>query len=139
MGAKNQNIQNIITIFIFFLFFLITCFQSVLADNYYADITINVDNSGFVTIEGTTNHPDLLAENTEIYTSKKQSYWLLNITKDEIFSDFVYVVTLPEGASINYVKSSSFIRIEEDLGSLVVKGFGQNKTFSDPSVLDSAL
>ena len=100
------------------------------AEEYYADITIDVDTSGFVTIEGTSNHPDLLIENTERYTSKEQSFWLLNITKNELFSDFLYVVTLPTGSSINYLKSSGSIRIGEELGNLIVKGFGQNTSFS---------
>jgi uncharacterized membrane protein len=103
---------------------------SISAQIYYADITIEVDSSGFVTIDGTTNHPDLLIKNTEIYTSKKQSYWLLNITKDDVFSDFIYDMTLPEGSSINYIKSSGFIGIEENKGNLFVRGFGENETFS---------
>jgi len=103
---------------------------SISAQNYYADITIEVDSSGFITIDGITNHPDLLIKNTEIYTSKKQSYWLLNITKDEIFSDFVYDLTLPKGSSINYIKSSGFISVENNKGILLVKGFGENESFS---------
>ncbi len=129
MGSKNKNLHKTflvkIVIFLFILYL-----PSVCADNYYADLKIDVDNSGFVTIEGITNHPDLLTENTELYTSKKQSYWLLNITKDEVFSDFLYVITLPEESSINYVKSSGFIIIEESQGNLIVKGFGENKTLS---------
>jgi len=108
----------------------IICLPSSSAENYYADITIEVDSSGFVTIDGITNHPDLLIKNTEIYTSKKQSYWLLNITKEEIFSDFIYVLTLPKESSINYIKSSGFISIEDNKGNLLVKGFGENESFS---------
>jgi len=100
------------------------------AEEYYADITIDVDSSGFVTIDGITNYPDLLVNNSQIYTSKKQSYWLLNITKEEIFSDFVYTLTLPKGSSINYINPSGFIRIEENQGNLLIKGFGENKSFS---------
>ena len=103
---------------------------SISAQNYYADITIDVDSSGFVTIDGITNHPDLLIKNTEIYTSKKQSYWLLNITKNEVFSDFIYDLTLPKGSLINYIKSSGFIGIEEKKGNLFIRGFGENETFS---------
>ncbi len=103
---------------------------SICAEDYYADITIDVDLSGFVTIDGITNYPDLLTNDTEIYTLKKQSYWLLNITKESVFSDFVYALTLPEGSSINYIKSSGFIRIEENQGNLQVKGFGENESFS---------
>ncbi len=129
MGSKNKNLRK--AFFILLAILLLTPYMpSVCADDYYADITIDVDDSGFVTINGITNHPDLLAEDTALYTSKKQSYWLLNITKDEVFSDFIYILTLPEGSSINYVKSSGSIRIEEELGNLLVKGFGENKSFS---------
>ena len=126
MGSTNINKQ----IFLFTLLLLIICLPSTLAEEYYADLTIDVDSSGFVTIDGVTNHPDLLVKNTENYTSKKQSYWLLNITKEGIFNDFIYVLTLPEGSSINYIKSSGFISIEEIQGNLLVKGFGENESFS---------
>ncbi len=127
MGLEIINFHRIFTIL--FLFFILT-FNSPIACaiNYYADISIDIDDSGFVTIDGITNHPDLLAENTEIYTSKKQSYWLLNITKEEIFSDYIFILTLPIDSSINYIKSSGSIRIEEDKGNLIVKGFGQNES-----------
>jgi uncharacterized membrane protein len=117
-------IKNIIIIFLIFLLFPI-----VYAEDYYADVEITVDNSGFVTIDGITNHPDLLINNTELYTSKKQSYWLLNITKEGIFSDFIYSVVLPLGSSINYVKTSGSMGIKEEQGKLIINGFGQNKTF----------
>jgi uncharacterized membrane protein len=128
MGARN-NPKKIIYLFIL-LGCLIIYIPSISADNYYADITIDVDSSGYVTIDGITDHPDLLIKNTELYTSKKQSYWLLNITKEDIFSDFIYVLTLPKGSSINYIKSSGFISIENNNGNLLVKGFGENEPFS---------
>ena len=100
------------------------------AADYYADIDINVDEAGFVTIDGSTNHPNLLVENSQLYTSKEQSLWLLNITKQEEFSDYVYSLNLPGSASINYIKSSGFFRIESTNGKLHIKGFGENKPFS---------
>lgn len=103
---------------------------SLCAQEYYADILIEVDSSGFVTIEGITNYPGLLINNTEVYTSKKQSYWLFNLTKEDVFSHFVYVLRLPKGSSVNYISSSSLLRIEDDEGSLVVKGFGEHEPFS---------
>lgn len=115
---------------IFVIFLILLLFPNVYAEYYYADVEITVDNSGFVTIDGITNHPDLLINNTELYTSKKQSYWLLNITKGDVFSDFVYTVTLPISSSINYVKTSGSMRIEEEQGQLTISGFGQNKSFS---------
>ncbi len=129
MGLINKN-SNISVLILLIVLLFIVGFPSVFAEEYYADINIEVDNFGFVKIDGTTNHPDLLANDTEIYTSKNQGYWLLNISKEEIFSDFVYVLTLPKGSSINYLKSSGSIRIEEDEGNLVIRGFGENKTFS---------
>jgi len=117
----NKNIMAL------FLLFLLT--PLVYAEEYYADVEITVDNSGFVTINGITNHPDLLINNTELYTSKKQSYWLLNITKEDIFSDFVYTVALPIDSSINYIKTSGSMRIEDEQGKLTISGFGQNKSF----------
>ena len=103
---------------------------SLQAMNYYADLTITVDFSGFVSIGGLTNYPNLTIQNTEKYTSKQQSVWLLNITKPEMFSDFVYDLTLPKGSSISYIKSSGSIRIEENLGNLIVRGFGENESLS---------
>ncbi|HUS99137.1 MAG TPA: MarR family transcriptional regulator [Candidatus Thermoplasmatota archaeon] len=103
---------------------------SLQAEDYYADLTITVDFSGFVNIGGLTNYPNLTTQNTEKYTSKQQSHWLLNITKTEMFSDFVYVLTLPKGSSISYIKSSGSIRIEESLGNLIVRGFGENESLS---------
>jgi len=100
------------------------------AQEYYADLTIDVDSSGFVTIDGSTNYPDLLVDDTEEYISKKQSYWLLNITKDDTFSEYVYVVTFPEGSTINFIDSNGPIRIAEEQGNLLVRGFGENKTLS---------
>jgi uncharacterized membrane protein len=128
MGSTNNN-SNICLLVLFILLITI-CLPSVVAEEYYADVNIEVDNLGFIKIDGITNHPDLLVDETEIYTSKDKGYWLLNFTKEEIFSDFVYVLTLPKGSSINYLKSSGSIRIEENLGTLIVRGFGENKTFS---------
>jgi hypothetical protein len=129
MNLKNKYLIKIFIV-VLLCSFLIFPLLSVSAEvQYYADVTITVDSSGFVTIKGVTNHPDLLVENTESYTSKKQSYWLLNITKDEVFYSFVYALELPIGSSINYVKSAEF-RIETGNGNLIVRGFGENKPFS---------
>ncbi len=100
-----------------------------LAQPYYADIEIDVDNSGFTTITGSTNHPGLIAEDTPEYTSKTDSNWLLNITKTGEFSNYVYRLTLPSSSSINYVKSSGQFRIEQTGSKMAVKGFGQEKPF----------
>ena len=100
------------------------------AQAYYADISITVDSSGFVSIQGPTNYPNLPTFETQEYTSKQQSFWILNITKKEIFSEYVFNLILPQDSSINYIKSSGSIRIEENQGNLLVKGFGENESLS---------
>jgi len=127
MELKNRKLRAMITLL---LFLSILYSPSYVATGYSADLEITIDSSGFVTIQGTTDYPDLLAKNTEIYTSKEQSFWLLNITKNEIFSDFVFTLTLPETSEVNYVKSSGSVIISEELGNLVVKGLGKNESFS---------
>jgi len=125
---KSRNLQQLFAfLFVFILFILNT--PSVCSE-YYADIDIMVDDSGVVSIGGKTDHQDLLVENSELYTFKKQSYWLLNITKDEIFTDYIYALTLPQGATINYIKSSGFRGIAEESGSLIITGSGGNESLS---------
>jgi uncharacterized membrane protein len=109
---------------------LIQSVYPVQSQRYYADISITVDSSGFVSIQGLTNYPNISTFETQEYTSKQQSYWLLNITKKELFSEYVFDLRLPEDSSINYIKSSGSIRIEENQGNLLVKGFGENESLS---------
>ncbi|MFH2028201.1 MAG: MarR family transcriptional regulator [Nanoarchaeota archaeon] len=115
---------------IFLVLVMFLSIQLVHASDYYADIEIDVDEAGSVDISGTTNHDNLIVESSQDYTSKKQSYWLLDITFEEEFSDYVYVVNLPFGSSINYIKSAGSFRIETGNGKLSIKGYGNNKPLS---------
>ena len=126
--GKTRNLYKCLIVLVVFLFFILYL-PSVCSD-YYADIDIRVDDSGVVSINGKTNHLDLLVENSELYTFKKQSYWLLNITKNEVFSDYIYALTLPQGSTINYIKSSGFRGIAEESGSLIITGSGGNESLS---------
>ncbi len=127
MIVKNKKIHIVVVVlFIFLMFFTpLSC-----AESYYADIEITVNEAGVVDIEGISNHPDLLVQNTERYTYKKQSFWLLNITKEEVFSDYIYVLNLPDGAKINYINASGFNGIEEESGRLIIIGSGNNEKLS---------
>ena len=113
-----------------FLIIFILFAPKIFAQNYYADIEITVDEAGNVDIQGTSNYPDLIIENTEKYTYKKQSYWLLNITKEEVFSDYIYTLNLPKGSKINYIESSGFDGIEEEDGQLIITGSGNDEKLS---------
>ena len=101
-----------------------------LSGEYYADVTIEVDYTGEVTISGQTNHPQLLIEKTQNYTSKEGIYWTLNISISDSFSDYIFDVSFPEGTVINYLKVPSSFRIETYDGRLHLIGTGQEKPFS---------
>ncbi len=100
------------------------------AEDYYADVTINVDSTGLVSIEGETNHPGLDIESSQEFTSKDGKYWLLNISIDDYFSNFIYEITLPKNAVINYMRLPEFARIENSNKGLTIIGTGENKMFN---------
>jgi uncharacterized membrane protein len=89
-----------------------------------------VDNAGFVSIDGNTNYQELIVENSGDYTSKTNNIWTLNITKNIIFSDFVFSIILPEQAMIRSVISNGITIISEESGNLVIKGYGINESLS---------
>ncbi len=126
--AIENKLFNLFIILFFTFFILLT--PKISAQNYYADIEITVDEKGVVDIEGVSNHPDLITQNTEKFTYKKQSYWLLNITKEEVFSDYIYSVNLPDGTKINFINASGFNGIEENDGKLIITGSGNNEKLS---------
>jgi uncharacterized membrane protein len=96
---------------------------------FYADVVIDVAESGVVSITGLSNHPSLNASRTEEYTSKNKSYWLLNITLPQVFEDYYYEVVLPRGAVINYIRTPSNVEIGELDNRIRVKSFAQNQYF----------
>ena len=111
---------------IFFTFLFIVSVSS--AETYYADISVDLDSSGMASITGISNHPLLSDGRNDSLTSKKGAVWLFNLTlpPEDIFSDYVYAVSLPQGASVNYVKADSF-RISSTGGRIIVSGSGSNR------------
>ncbi|HLC47143.1 MAG TPA: winged helix-turn-helix domain-containing protein [Candidatus Nanoarchaeia archaeon] len=101
------------------------------ADTFYADSLISIDSAGMAIISGRTNHPALQAQTTDKLTSKKESYWTFNLSlpEDELFSDYVFTITLPEGSAINYVKAENF-RIETGKNKITVTGTAKDSPFS---------
>jgi len=96
---------------------------------YYADVSIDIDKSGLVSVSGLTNHPDLNVKNTNAYTSKQGSTWTFNLTINENFSNYVYSVSLPGNAAVTYIKAPAGFRIEQGVSGIAVKGTGQNQFF----------
>ncbi|MCH8520159.1 MAG: MarR family transcriptional regulator [Nanoarchaeota archaeon] len=113
-------------IVIFSSFFFL--FQSSFG-NYYADVEIIVSETGLVTINGITNYEDFQDIQTHKYTSKNGEMWLLNISVDEVFSDYLFRLILPENVAVNYIKTTPNIRFETIDSKLNIVGVGQNRKF----------
>lgn len=112
-----------------FLLFIMLLIPFATAQDYYADVDINVEDNGLVSIEGNTNNPKLKVENTHNFTSKEGRYWVVNITIDDKFSDYIYHLNLPENSNVNYLKTPGFSRIEHSSSGLSVIGTGENQSF----------
>ena len=106
--------------------------SSVLAQDYYADVVVDLGATGSASVSGTANHPSLAARTTDSLTFKRGSYWLFNLTlpADDVFSYYVFDVRLPQGASVNYAKTSGQFRITTEDGRIAVRGVGKSEPFA---------
>lgn len=95
----------------------------ILPVSYAADIDIYVERDG--TVEINSDHPELLSGDQ--WTSKKGSYWVLNISTKETLQDYHFTAHLPP-SKVNYIKTSKVITIEDDHG-VVIEGKGEQKPF----------
>ena len=100
------------------------------AQELFADVTIDINESGFVTITGTTNHPDLLVNDNQSFTSKIKDDWYFNFTNDQNFSEYIFKVLLPIDSSLYAVESSGTVWIGEESNRLAIYGLGQNESIS---------
>lgn len=124
MVLKTKKIRLYSITLSFFIILISSCAIST-AEGYYADIQISVYETGIVDIKGVTNYPDL-----SVKDSNMQTYWLLNITTEDIFEDYVYTLTLPDDSVINRIKASGFIGVKEEDGRLIISGAGENESLS---------
>ena len=106
---------------------LVIC--SVSAQEFYADMEIEIDESGKAFFSGTTNHPDLNLSESDEFTSKQGKNWIFALDFNEVFSDYIFFVALPENASVNYLKAPRDVRIESVNGRIYLKGIGSNQSF----------
>lgn len=114
---------------IFILFLLSFLLNFSFAQNYYADIKINVDNSGLVLINGNTNYEDFLNISTNKFTSKQADNWILNITTNEIFDYYIFELEMPENTVISYIKTTQNVRFDTSNNKFLIIGTGNNKNF----------
>ena len=107
---------------------LLSCGTALAAD-FYADVEFDVQPDGAVVISGTTNHPQLSPRSTQEFTSKDRQRWLLNITLPEQFSDYIFTITLPEGAVLTYANGKN-LNIGTQGNAVTIKSYGQDGLLS---------
>ena len=108
------------------LLFLLVGFVSA-ETYYYADVDIYVTNDGLVSVEGETNHPYLLIDNSPEFTSKEGRLWILNFSVEGIFSDVIYTLHLPKDTNINYIKTPKLSRVEHFSDEIRIIGTAENQ------------
>lgn len=114
-------------VFKFFLvsLFLVLCSTLAFgASDFYADLIIDIDERGVVSISGLSNHPEVLGVFDNL-TSKQGKNWVFELNSDN-FSSALFIVSLPKDSVITYIKSSAQISIGFD-DSPFVKGILKNK------------
>lgn len=110
--------------FILFLFLL----NNIFAQNYYANIDIYLQNDGKITIKGLTNYePFQNILNSHQFTSKNGEYWTLNLNSNETFDSYLFNLYLPNGAILNYIKTTKNIKFDEKDGKILIIGKDTNK------------
>ena len=107
------------------LLIVINC-MAVFSQEFYADLEITLDESGFVTIDGITNYPDLIVKDSQMYTFKEQEYWAFDLSIEKSF-DFVYILKLPENSEINFINTSGQFRIKTENDNLIIQCYGEDE------------
>jgi len=113
--------------FLGFIFLILISLSPIFAEEFYADINLEVDTSGWVEISGMTNHTKLLAGKTQDYISNKGDEWILNITIEDNFSEYVYDISFPINTVIIPIKISSDFRMETRDRRLHFIGAGEDE------------
>lgn len=113
---------------LFLILFLLSASFVLAQDDYYADLVIDVRDTGLVRIEGSTNNELLDVEASADFTSKEGRNWLLNISPQGVFGDAVFEIHLPEAATINYLKVPDLLRVEDAKDGIVIVAVAHNQS-----------
>lgn len=93
---------------------------------YYADLTIDVKENGYVQFMGDTNYDDYNNLQTSVFTSKEGEVWTLNLNSEQDnFSNYYFELKLPERAIINYMKAPN-INIDTSESRVRITGFDED-------------
>jgi uncharacterized membrane protein len=100
------------------------------AEEYYADITADISLSGETKISGTTNHLLLSPSITQKYTSKNGEMWIFELNINDVFSNYIYEIILPQGSEIEKVQTPGDYRVTTRGDRIAIISTAENKPFS---------
>jgi uncharacterized membrane protein len=93
---------------------------------FYADISVDIDQAGIVVVEGNSNYPDMIGE-FDTMTSKDKGVWTFSLKTDEVFSHAVFRINLPENSVVNYIRMPDFGRIEHSEDGISIIGTAESQ------------
>jgi|GEM_PF-621104 len=124
----NRGVKKIM--FLLLIILSLSLFSSLINainSTYYADLSIDVHEDGYVSFLGDTNYDYFNNLQTSKFTSKNKEVWTLNIdTQNDSFTNYYFELTLPDRAIINYVKAAN-INIDTSESRIRITGFDQDK------------
>jgi uncharacterized membrane protein len=110
-----------------FLLTILLIATIVTAQEYYADLEINITNNGETELKGTTNHELLGAKTTQKYTSKQGEKWFFELNVMDTFSEYIYEIKFPERTEIQKVETLGEYRMTTKEGKTTIIGIGKNE------------
>ena len=110
------------------LFLLLLC-TIVTAQEYYANLEFDIQTQGSTTILGTTNYENLSPKTTQEFTSKNGKLWTFFANTNDLFSEYSYKITLPEGAKVQKIETKGTYIIQPQDNQIIIEGFGENIEF----------
>jgi len=115
-----------ILLLICFILFLTT----INAEEYYADIVIELQETGEARISGITNHLELSPKISQEYTSKIGETWYFDLQLKDLFSEYIYEIVLPKGSEVQIIETTNSYRITTKEEKIVIIGVGENETIN---------
>jgi uncharacterized membrane protein len=100
------------------------------AQEYYANVTFEVQNEGITTISGTTNYPYFSPQETQELTFKTGKFWTFAIDTNDLFSEYSYKLILPKNAQIQKIETNSTYFLGTQNESIIVEGYGEKIDFN---------
>jgi uncharacterized membrane protein len=116
-----KNFTKLIILLILAIFCL-----NATAQEFYANLTFEVQNEGNTIISGTTNSFELTPQNTQELTNKNGKIWTLFIDTNEIFSEYSYKIILPVNSQIQKIQTNSNYFLSTQNSQIIIEGFGEN-------------